>query len=136
MQTQLRRMGRLSAWGIGIWVSALLGAGVALADGSGAQVTAVVGDAVVGSGNPLANHSGIGDDEEIRMGEGGGCSFLVDDDALIEMCENTSVVLERDDRTGRRRVRVAAGEVRISVEPHVAEERIEIHTPAAIATIL
>jgi hypothetical protein len=129
-------MGGVSAWGIGIWVSVLLGAGVALADEPGAQVTAVVGDAVVGSGRLLANHSGIGDDEEIRMGEDGGCSLLVGDDALIEMCENTSVVLERDDRTGRRRVRVAAGEIRIIVDPRVAEERIEIHTPAAIATIL
>lgn len=136
MQTQLRRRSRFLAWGIGIWVSVLLGTGVALADEFGAQVTAVVGDAVVGSGRPLANHSGIGDDQEIRMGKDGGCSLLLDDDALIEMCENTSVVLERDDRTGRRRVRVTAGEIRIIVEPRLVEERVEIHTPAAIATIL
>ena len=133
MQTQLRRMGRLSAWGIGIWLSVLLGAVLALADEPSAQVTVVVGDAVAGSGRPLANHSGIGDDEEIRMGKDGGCSLLVDDDALIELCEETSVVLERDERTQRRRVRVDAGEIRIVVEPRLLEERLEIHTPAARA---
>jgi hypothetical protein len=136
MQIRLRRVERLSAWGIGIGVSALLGAGVALADEPGAQVTVVVGDAVAGSGRPLASDSGIGDDEAIRMGKDAGCSLLVDEDALIELCEETSVVLERDERTQRRRVRVDAGEIRIVVEPRLRKERLEIHTPAAIATIL
>ena len=136
MQAQLRQVERLLAWGIWIWLSVLLGAVVALADEPSAQVTVVVGDAVAGSGRPLASHSGVADDEEIRMGKDGGCSLLVDDDALIELCEETSVVLERDERTQRRRVRVDAGEIRIVVEPRLVEERLEIHTPAAIATIL
>jgi ferric-dicitrate binding protein FerR (iron transport regulator) len=33
-------------------------------------------------------------------------------------------------------VRIHAGEIRIIVEPRGARERIEVHTPAAIATIL
>jgi hypothetical protein len=70
------------------------------------------------------------------MGKDAGCSLLVDEDALIELCEETSVVLERDERTQRRRVRVDAGEIRIVVEPRLRKERLEIHTPAAIATIL
>ena len=136
MKAQLRRLERLLACGIGMGLSLLLGAVVALADDPSAQVTVVVGDAVAGSGRPLASHSGVADDEEIRMGKDGGCSLLVDDDALIELCEETSVVLERDERTQRRRVRVDAGEIRIVVEPRLVEERLEIHTPAAIATIL
>jgi hypothetical protein len=136
MHVQLRRMELRLAWGIGIGVSLLLGAVATLADEPGAQVTAVVGDAVTGSGEPLANHGGIGDGQEIRMGKEGGCSLLVDEDALLELCEETSVVLERDERTNRRRVRVDAGEIRIVVEPRLLEERIEVHTPAAIATIL
>jgi hypothetical protein len=114
----------------------LLGAVAALADEPSAQVTAIVGDAVAGSGRPLAHRSGVEDGEEIRMGKEAGCSLLVDDDALLELCEDTSVVLERDERTNRRRVRVDAGEVRIVVEPRLREERLEIHTPAAVATIL
>jgi len=136
MKAQLRRLERLLAWGIGMALSVLLGAVVALADDPSAQVTVVVGDAVAGSGRPLASHSGVADDEEIRMGKHGGCSLLVDDDAVIELCEETAVVLERDERTQRRRVRVDAGEIRIVVEPRLLEERLEIHTPAAIATIL
>jgi len=136
MQVQLRRWGRLLAWGIGIWLSVLLGAFAAFADEPSAHVTAVVGDAVTGSGQPLTTHGGVGDDEEIRMGKDGGCSLLVDDDALLEMCEETSVVLERDERTQRRMVRLDAGEIRIVVEPRLLEERLEVHTPAAIATIL
>jgi ferric-dicitrate binding protein FerR (iron transport regulator) len=136
MHVQLRRMERLLACGIGIGLSVLLGAVAALADEPSAQVTVVVGDAVAGSGRPLANHSGIGDGEAIQMGKEGGCSLLVDDDALLELCEGTSVVLERDEQTNRRRVRVDAGEIRIVVEPRLLEERLEVHTPAAIATIL
>jgi len=136
MQAQLRRVEHLLAWGIGMGLSLLLGAVVALADDPSAQVTVVVGDAVAGSGRRLASHSGVADDEEIRMGKDGGCSLLVDDDAVIELCEETSVVLERDEQTQRRRVRVDAGEIRIVVEPRLLEERLEVHTPAAIATIL
>jgi hypothetical protein len=136
MHLQLRRMERLLACGIGIGLSLLLGAVAALADEPSAQVTVVVGDAVAGSGRPLANNSGIGDGEAIQMGKEGGCSLLVDDDALLELCEETSVVLERDEQTNRRRVRVDAGEIRIVVEPRLLEERLEVHTPAAIATIL
>jgi hypothetical protein len=136
MQVQLRRVERLVAWGIGIGLPLLLAAAAALADEPSAQVTAVVGDAVTGSGRPLADRSELGDDEEIRMGKDGGCSLLVDDDALLELCEDTSVVLERDEQTHRRRVRLDAGEIRIVVEPRLLEERLEVHTPAAIATIL
>jgi hypothetical protein len=136
MQISIRRTERLLACGVGFWAAALLGAGVALADGSGAQVTAVVGDAVTSGGRPLQNRSQIADDEKIALGKDGNCSILVDDDALIEMCEDTAVVFETDESTGRRRIRVDAGQIRIVVEPRVVDERLEVHTPAAIATIL
>jgi hypothetical protein len=136
MRIANRRVERLLACGVVCGASLLLGAGVALADGSGAQVTAVVGDAVTGSGQQLENRSEIADDEKIALGKDGACSVLIDDDALVEMCEETAVVFETDPQSGRRRIRVNGGAIRIVVEPRVVEERIEIHTPAAIATIL
>jgi hypothetical protein len=142
MPNSTRRTERRLLSGIGLWASLLLAAalllaaGSASAEGPGAQVTAVVGEAVTGSGQPLENRSQIADDEKIAMGQDGACSILIDDDALIEMCEQTAVVLETDQLTGRRRVRLDAGSIRILVEPRVVDERIEVHTPAAIATIL
>jgi hypothetical protein len=137
MRLRMRNSIWLPALGLaGSMALGLPGAGPARAEGGGAQVTAVVGDAVTGSGRALENHSAIADDEKITLGKDDACSILIDDDALLELCEETEVTLERDPLTKRRIVRVNAGEVRIVVEPRLVGERIEIHTPAAIATIL
>jgi hypothetical protein len=46
------------------------------------------------------------------------------------------VVFERDRDSNRRIVSLDRGEIRIIVEPREFDARIEIHTPAAIATLL
>jgi len=114
----------------------LVGAAPAGAEDAPAHVTAVVGDPQTGEGESLDSHSALGDREKIAVGKDEGCSILVDDDALIELCEDTEITLDRDPVSGRRIVRVNAGSVRLVVEPRVVEDRLEIHTPAAIATLL
>jgi len=99
----------------------------ALADEPAGRVTASVAAAL---GDAIA------DGEPVELGEGAACSVLLDDDAVVELCGTTSVVFERDPDSGRRIVSLDRGSIRIVVEPRDFEERIEIHTPAAIATLL
>jgi len=117
---------------IGIWVASLaslLASGVpaAFADEVAGQITASI-DAQLGG--PIA------DGEHVKLGEDGACSILLDDDAVVELCGQTSVVFKRDPDSNRRIVSLERGEIRIIVEPREFDERIEIHTPAAIATLL
>jgi len=117
---------------IGVWAAGLAalmwsGAPAVFADEVAGQVTASI-DADLGG--PIA------DGEHLRLGEGAACSILLDDDAVVELCGQTSVVFERDRDSNRRIVSLDSGEIRIVVDPRDFEERIEIHTPAAIATLL
>ena len=137
MRSSKRILTRLTVFGsAGLVAFGLLGAGAARADGSGGQVTAIVGKGSAGEGRALENHSAIADDQKIALRKDEACSILIDDDTLLELCEETEVTLERHPVSNRRIVRVSAGEVRIVVEPRVADDRIEIHTPAAIAVLL
>jgi len=76
------------------------------------------------------------DGERLKLGEGDACSILLDDDAVVELCGQASVVFKRDRESNRRIVALEGGEIRIIVEPRGLDERIEIHTPAVIATLL
>ena len=116
----------------GVWAAsfaALLwsGAPVVFADEVAGQVTASIDAAI---GGPIA------DGEHLQLGEGAACSILLDDDAVVELCGQTSLVFKRDRDSNRRIVSLDSGEIRIVVDPRDFEERIEIHTPAAIATLL
>jgi hypothetical protein len=116
----------------GVWVASLAallwsGAPAVFADEVAGQVTASIDPEL---GGPIA------DGEHLRLGEGAACSILLDDDAVVELCGQTSVVFERDRDSNRRIVSLDSGEIRIVVDPRGFEERIEIHTPAAIATLL
>jgi hypothetical protein len=134
MRTE-KRVRRLLA-GIGIAMLLAVAAGTAVGKEPAGRVTTAVGDVTSDFGRPLAVRSSISEEEKIALEKDEGCSVLIDDDALVEMCEETAMVLETDPESGRRLVRIDAGEIRIIVEPRAADERIEVHTPAAIATIL
>lgn len=102
-------------------------ASVVFADEVAGQVTASIDAELAGS---------IADGEHLRLGEGAACSILLDDDAVVELCGQTSLVFKRDRDSNRRIVSLDSGEIRIVVDPRGFEDRIEIHTPAAIATLL
>ncbi len=107
-------------------VVVLVPAGV-VADEIAGEITASVGDVVTGA---------VAEGEHVKLGEDGACSILVDQDALVELCGETSLILKRDEHSNRRIVSLDRGEIRIVVEPRAFEDRIEVHTPAAIATLL
>jgi len=125
---------RTSRWvGFFLVVSVCGPPGLAAAAG---RLTAALGttsgDQVLHESSAVEDGAGLDTDDD------GGCSVLVDEDVLMEVCENTSLQLERKDgaRDGARIVKLDRGEIRLVVEPRLGEEKIEIHTPAAIATVL
>lgn len=124
MASKMMRIGTSAAG-----LAALLwsGAPAVFADEIAGQVTASIESEL---GGPIA------DGEHVRLGDGDACSILLDDDAVVELCGKASVVFTRDRDSNRRIVSMDGGEIRIVVEPRGFEERIEIHTPAAIATLL
>jgi hypothetical protein len=119
----------------GIASAALLRATGSSAEvGPGVTVTAVVGEAR-GGGDRLAQSSAVDPGEAVSTGRDGGCALLFDADALVQLCSASRVSLDRRAADGARIVRVEAGEARVVLDPD-SNERIEIHTPAAIATLL
>ncbi len=112
----------------------LIGTGAASSD-EGAVVTVLAGGASTPA-RSLAERDALGDDELLEVAEEGGCAILLDRSAVIELCGGARVSFERDAGSDTRIVRVDSGELRLLVESAAERERMEIHTPAAIATIL
>jgi hypothetical protein len=100
-----------------------------------AFLTSVKGEASDSTG-ALNSHSELGDNERLTTGDQSGCSILLDENAVVELCGQTRISFATDPKRGNRIVNIESGTVRMVVEPREAGERIEIHTPAAIATIL
>ena len=128
---------RISGQAVWLAVAALAAAGPAGAATQGATVTAVTGETGAG-GVPIERQAKLTDGDPLQTGEDGACSLLVDEDAVLELCQATSLRLgHRDGRSdGPRVLELRRGEIRVLAEPRAADQRIEIHTPAAIATIM
>jgi hypothetical protein len=134
MRSQIRRLESL------LFAGAIACACVALAPAvagaaSGAKVTAVVGGGQLGD-QALEHLSGVADDQPVETAKDGGCSLLLEEDAVVELCGDTQLSLRRRTPDGPRVLDVQKGNVRVSAEQRLGDERIEIHTPAVIATIL
>lgn len=130
----IRRSSGLAAaialcWGLG------LPGATARADEDAGQVTSVIGDTRA-SDAQLAGGGAVAEQERVATGEDGKCSMLVDDDIVLQLCERTKLVLRSDSEQSRRIIQVDAGSVHVIAAPRLAEERVEIHTPAAIAVLL
>jgi hypothetical protein len=132
-----RRRGLGTLWGAGAIALALGALAPAVAGAAeGARVTAVVGAAKTGADQPLERLGAVGEEQPLETGEDGGCSLLLEEDALVEICGDTALSLRKRAPGQPRVLDVQKGNVRVSAEPRLGDERIEIHTPAAIATIL
>ena len=133
MQTGVHRMGRIFLYTATLSALAFI-AGTASAT-QDAVLTAVKGDASV-QDRVLGERAEVADDQALQTGDNAGCSVLLDRNAVVELCGQTRISFAKDAKRGNRIVNVESGELRLIVEPREANERIEIHTPAAIATIL
>ena len=110
-------------------------AGAAAGAETAARVTGLSGGASAG-GTPMNLSGALGDGTSIQTAEDGNAAMLIDQNSLVELCSSTVMTLSRHPDTGNRVIHVGAGTTRIIVEPRSDEEHIQIHTPAAIATIL
>lgn len=130
----IRRMGSTGARVLAL--AALAAAAPAGAARPTATVTAVIGDAGAG-GVALERESELADGDSLQTGEDGACSILVDGDALLEMCQATSLRFGHRDapRDGPRVLELRSGEIRVVAAKRPSGRRIEIHTPSAIATV-
>jgi hypothetical protein len=135
MLDRRRNLGMLLLAGAIALPAAVVAPAVAAA-ASGARVTAVVGAAQRGDDQPLERLGGVAEEEPLATGADGGCSLLLEEDALVEVCGDTALSLRKRTPGGPRVLDVKQGKVRVSAEKRLGDERIEIHTPAAIATIL
>ena len=100
-----------------------------------ALLTSVKGDAS-GATGALDSHAELIDGDQLETGDESGCSVLLDQNAVVELCGQTRISFATDEKRGNRIINIESGTVRMIVEPREVGERIEIHTPAAIATIL
>jgi hypothetical protein len=100
-----------------------------------ALLTSVKGEASSSTG-ALDSHAELAEGEKLETGDESGCSVLLDQNAVVELCGQTRISFATDVKRGNRIVNVESGTLRMVVEPREPGERIEIHTPAAIATIL
>lgn len=116
------------------WAGVGFGPAVAGA-AQGATVTAAVGSTRAGT-EPLEQLGGVAEGEPVETAEDGGCSMLLQEDALVEVCSDTTLSLRERRPGGPRVLDVKKGNVKVSAESRLGDERIEIHTPAVIATIL
>ena len=101
-----------------------------------ATVTAVVGSAQGQGDQPLEKLGGLPEGAPVETEKDGGCSLLLEENALVEVCADTKLSLRKREPGGPRVLDVEKGNVRVSAEKRLGSERIEIHTPAVIATIL
>ncbi|HEY8156417.1 MAG TPA: FecR domain-containing protein [Myxococcota bacterium] len=102
----------------------------------GATVTAVVGSTQGAGDQPLEKLGDVPEGAPVETAEDGGCSVLLDENALVEVCADTALSLRKREPGGPRVLDIKKGNVRVSAEKRIGDERIEIHTPAVIATIL
>ncbi len=114
-------------------VGAIAGALLATDASAGVTVTGVAGAATAGDA-VLSRETVVGDDQKVQTGDAANMSLLLEENALVELCGRSSLTLARAER-GQRVVRVESGTARIVLDPSDAGQ-LEIHTPAAIATIL
>jgi FecR protein len=120
----------------GAFVCAGAGFGPSVAGAAqGATVTASVGSTKAGS-EQVEQLGGVAEGEPVETAEDGGCSLLLQEDALVEVCSDTKLSLRKREPGGPRVLDVQKGNVKVSADKQLGGERIEIHTPAVIATIL
>ncbi len=133
MGLRARRVGAYLVVGVVFALCPLLGA-PARSD-SGIRVTALDGDAHAG-GEALDIHHEVSPGEPIETGDEGRCSVLLADAAILQFCSRTGLRVGEPGEQGASVVQLDRGELKATVGPRPAGDPLEIHTPAAIATIL
>jgi len=118
-----------------VCLAAALVVGAPVSAETGAQLTAVIGDATQGD-RSLAQRGTVTEGASIETGEEGNLAMLVDDDAVVELCAKTEMKLLKDEATGTRIIEVGSGTTRIIVDPNADVGSLQIVSPVMVATLM
>jgi hypothetical protein len=130
-----RQSRSIAQWLPGGFVAAillLLATPVAFAN---ARVTSIDGEAMQGK-ERLSMHDDVEQNELVETGAETSCSLLLAEGAVVQACNQASLRLRKGRRSGSQIVELNSGDLKASVGRRPADDPLEIHTPAAIATIL
>jgi hypothetical protein len=125
----------LTAWLLVALLALAAGRAVAAEDRA-ATVTALQGSAALSNGAEMAQRSAVGLDDGFETGEGSRASILVEGDVVVDVCADTRLRLTKPGASGPNALAVDSGEVVTYARPRPADQRLEIHTPTAIATLM
>jgi hypothetical protein len=98
-------------------------------------ITSIDGEAIQGEGR-LSIHDEVEPNELLETGDGTSCSLLLAEGAVLQACNGAAIRLVERGPGESQIVELKAGELKASVGARPADDPFEIHTPAAIATIL
>jgi ferric-dicitrate binding protein FerR (iron transport regulator) len=87
-------------------------------------------------GGEIATLEAIKMGQEIESDEGATFSILMADNAIIQMCSGAALSFHGETDLGPRVIDLSKGGLKANVAPRPEDEPLEIHTPAAIATLL
>ena len=102
---------------------------------SNVVITSIDGEAIQGEGR-LSIHDEVEQDELLETGDQTNCSLLLAEGTVLQACNGAAIRLLDRGPGESQIVELKAGELKASVGARPADDPFEIHTPAAIATIL
>lgn len=98
-------------------------------------VTAIDGN-VKASDEQLMQSDVVSSADEIVVEGSGIASLMVADSAIVKMCHGASLGFGEDQGSGPSALNLRTGQLKVSAEKRASDNPLEIHTPAAIATLL
>lgn len=119
------------SWGIAL---ALLVSLPLVGAASEIRVTSASGAATSG-GAPLEQHDTVAPGETIQVTQSGRASIL-GANMVVTLCNGAAMQFEATTDDGVQVLGIREGEIKASAGPREKGERLEIHTPVAIATLL
>lgn len=115
-------------------VGLLCGALAGLAN-AGTVLTSATGNVTTGE-RQLAQNDTLSSSDTIEVEGNGNASVLVGDTAIVRMCNGASLGFGNDRGDGPSALNLRSGQAKVSAGKRATDDPLEIHTPAAIATLL
>lgn len=91
---------------------------------------------VTAAGKQLGQLDEISSADTIEVGGDGIASLVVADSAIVKMCHGATLGFDNDQGDGPSALTLRNGQLKVSSEKRPTDNPLEIHTPAAIATLL
>ncbi len=113
----------------------LLSAGLAFGASANTVMTSATGNVTV-DGKLVGQNDSIGAGDTIEVEGNSKASVLVGDTAIVKMCHGAALGFGADSGGGPSALNLRSGQVKVSAGKRSAGDPLEIHTPAAIATLL